>query len=142
MTRSTFCGRGQLVDRAGELGAAGAQLAEQPRILDRDHRLVGEGRDERICFSVKGSTRARVRLKTPIGVPSRKSGTPSMEWYCRSVALRQAYSDRSRRRDMDDPSSSAVRSTRLPRPVHRVACRSEELVRRRPRPAIFNASPS
>jgi hypothetical protein len=33
----------QLLDRAGELGRAGLQLAQQSRVLDGDGRLVGEG---------------------------------------------------------------------------------------------------
>ena len=33
----------QLLDRAGELGRARLQLVEQPRVLDGDGRLVGEG---------------------------------------------------------------------------------------------------
>ncbi len=33
----------QLLDRAGELGRAGLQLAEQPRVLDGDGRLVRKG---------------------------------------------------------------------------------------------------
>src|SRR5213594_3506974 len=33
----------KLMDRAGELSRAGLQLAEQPRVLDGDGRLVGEG---------------------------------------------------------------------------------------------------
>ncbi len=37
----------QFTDRLPQLGGAGAQFVEQPRILDRDHRLVGKGRDER-----------------------------------------------------------------------------------------------
>src|SRR5215472_1171726 len=36
-------GCGKLVHRPGEVGLALAQLVEEARILDRDHRLVGEG---------------------------------------------------------------------------------------------------
>ena len=36
----------QLGHRAGELVGARLDLIEQPHVLDRDHRLVGEGRDE------------------------------------------------------------------------------------------------
>ena len=36
----------QLFDRAPEFGGPIAQFADQARILDRDHRLVGKGRDQ------------------------------------------------------------------------------------------------
>src|SRR5262245_49542136 len=35
--------RSQLLDRLGELAGASLHLVEQPHVLDRDHRLVGEG---------------------------------------------------------------------------------------------------
>ena len=38
-----FLERLQFGDRAGQLVGAGLQFAEQPRVLDRDDRLVGEG---------------------------------------------------------------------------------------------------
>ena len=38
--------RAQLLDRTGELGGARLHLVEQPHVLDRDHRLVGEGLDQ------------------------------------------------------------------------------------------------
>ena len=46
MTSSTFGGGGLLLQRLGELGRALAHLVEQPHVLDRDHRLVGEGRHQ------------------------------------------------------------------------------------------------
>ena len=46
MTFSTSDGRGLLLQRFGELIGALLQLVEQPRVLDRDHRLVGKGRDQ------------------------------------------------------------------------------------------------
>src|SRR6266567_4063541 len=39
-------GRGLLLQRFTQLAAAGLHLVEQANILDRDHRLVGEGRDQ------------------------------------------------------------------------------------------------
>ena len=39
--------RGELPDRALELGRARLQLGEQPRVLDGDDRLVGEGLEQR-----------------------------------------------------------------------------------------------
>ena len=35
--------RPELLDRARELPRARLHLVEQPHVLDRDHRLVGEG---------------------------------------------------------------------------------------------------
>jgi hypothetical protein len=40
-------GRGLLLQRFGEVIGALAQLIEQPRVLDRDHRLIGEIRNQR-----------------------------------------------------------------------------------------------
>ena len=39
-------GRGLLLQRLGQLARARLHLVEQPHVLDRDHRLVGEGGDE------------------------------------------------------------------------------------------------
>jgi hypothetical protein len=39
-------GRGLLLQRLGELAGARLDLVEQPHVLDRDHRLVGEGGDQ------------------------------------------------------------------------------------------------
>ena len=39
-------GRGLLLQRLGQLARARLHLVEQPHVLDRDHRLVGEGRDQ------------------------------------------------------------------------------------------------
>jgi hypothetical protein len=38
-----LAGRGLVFERLFEVARAGLQLAEQPRILDRDDRLVGKG---------------------------------------------------------------------------------------------------
>ena len=38
--------RAQLLDRLRELARARLHLVEQPHVLDRDHRLVGEGGDQ------------------------------------------------------------------------------------------------
>ena len=48
-----------------------------------------------ICLSVNGRTAARCRRSTPIGIPSRKSGTPRMVRKSPSLAIsRSLYSDR------------------------------------------------
>ena len=39
-------GRGLLLQCLGEVARARLHLVEQPHVLDRDHRLVGEGRDQ------------------------------------------------------------------------------------------------
>ena len=39
-------GRGLLLQRLGEIARARLHLVEQPHVLDRDHRLVGEGGDQ------------------------------------------------------------------------------------------------
>ncbi len=75
-----FLERLQFGDRAGQLVGAGLQFAEQPRVLDRDDRLVGEGahqldlpvgeRLDRMLAAADRSCRSRP--------PSRSSGTPSM----------------------------------------------------------------
>ena len=36
-------GRGLLLERLGQLAVPGLELREQPHVLDRDDRLVGEG---------------------------------------------------------------------------------------------------
>ena len=38
----------------GEVAGLGLHLVKQPHILDRDHRLVGEGRDQLDLFVGKG----------------------------------------------------------------------------------------
>jgi hypothetical protein len=40
-----IAGRGLVFERFLKIMGAVAQLVEQPRVLDRDHRLVGKGRD-------------------------------------------------------------------------------------------------
>ena len=45
-----------MLARLGELAALVLDLVEQPHVLDRDHRLVGEGGTSSICLSVKGRT--------------------------------------------------------------------------------------
>jgi hypothetical protein len=61
-----------------QFGGALLQFAEQPRVLHRDGRLVGNVRTSSICRSLNGSTRCRLSEMTPIGSSSRKSGTPRM----------------------------------------------------------------
>ena len=52
---------------------------EQPHVLDRDHRLVGEGFDQfDLLRRVNGFTTGRVSVNTPIGTPSLSNGTPRL----------------------------------------------------------------
>ena len=53
-------------------------LVEQPDILDRDHCLVGEGRDQLDLLVAEWSNFASSRTMTPIATLSRRSGTLSM----------------------------------------------------------------
>ena len=79
--RRQIAGRG--VDDLQHLGGRGllfqrlALFGHQPRVLDRDHRLIGEGADK---FDLPVGERldplAREQM-TPIASPSRSSGTPS-----------------------------------------------------------------
>ena len=77
MTLQHLGGRGLLLQRLGQLARARLHLVEQPHVLDRDHRLVGEGRDQFDLLVGERPHRLRGKMITPIGVPSRSSGTPS-----------------------------------------------------------------
>ena len=46
MTLKHLGGRRLLLQRLGEFARARLHLVEQPHVLDRDHRLVGEGLDQ------------------------------------------------------------------------------------------------
>ena len=59
----------------GELPALVLDFVEQPHVLDRDHRLVGEVVSSSICLSVNGCTRSANNEYTD-RAPSRRSGTP------------------------------------------------------------------
>ena len=63
---------------ARQFARARLHLVEQPHVLDRDHRLVGKGGDEFDLLFGEWLDRCASRTMTPIGVPSRSSGTPSM----------------------------------------------------------------
>ena len=64
--------------RLGELAALVLDFVEQPHVLDRDHRLVGEGGDQLDLLVGEWLALPRCSTRTPIGDPSRISGTPSM----------------------------------------------------------------
>ena len=50
-----------MLQRLGEVVRLGLHLVEQPRVLDRDHRLVGEGSDEIDLALREGAGRLRAR---------------------------------------------------------------------------------
>ena len=59
MTLQHFAGRGLLLQRFGELVASRLHFLEQPRVLDRDHRLSAKFFTSSICLSVNGLTFGR-----------------------------------------------------------------------------------
>ena len=61
----------------GQFVGALLQFAEQPGILQRDHRLVGKGADELDLPVGKRLHPIRPRQITPTTIPSRSNGTPS-----------------------------------------------------------------
>ena len=73
----------RLHDLARALGFGGAllHLVEQAQRLDGDHGLVGEGRRSARSARRERPRLSRVIASTPIGVPSRISGIPSIERY-------------------------------------------------------------
>ena len=54
---------------------SGLQLGEQPDVLDRDHRLVGEGLEEGDLTLREGLCLGATKLIVPIATPSRIKGT-------------------------------------------------------------------
>ena len=78
-TRSTSDGRRLLLQRLAKLARARLHLVEQAHVLDGDHRLVGEGRDEfDLLVGERPHRSFAPKSITPIGVPSRSSGTPKI----------------------------------------------------------------
>ena len=64
--------------RLRELAALVLDFVEQPHVLDRDHRLVGEGGDQLDLLVGERPHLGARQASTPIGMPSRSSGTPSI----------------------------------------------------------------
>ena len=64
-----------LLQRSDELARARLHLVEQPHVLDRDHRLVGEGRDQLDLLVGERPQLGRCSAMTPIGTPSRSKGS-------------------------------------------------------------------
>jgi hypothetical protein len=100
--RRQFTGRGTdnlqhlrrrrlLLQRLGEVRGALAQLVEQPRVLDSDSRLIGEGCAP-VDFAIgkRFNTPAAREADAPMGSPSRMSGTPIIERTALRRGLRAA----------------------------------------------------
>ena len=68
---------GELADRARQLGRPRLQLAQEPRVLDGDDGLVGEGLDQLDLGVGERAGRRRPSESTPIGRPPRRIGTES-----------------------------------------------------------------
>ena len=51
-----------------KIACARLHLVEQPHVLDRDHRLVGEGLDQIDLFVGKRLAPFSIKIMTPIGV--------------------------------------------------------------------------
>ena len=51
-----------------------AQFLEQPRVLDRDHRLAGKVVTSSICLGVNSTGSGRRSRMAPIAAPSQSSG--------------------------------------------------------------------
>ena len=81
-------GRGLLLQRLGQLARARLHLVEQPHVLDRDHRLVGEGGDQLDLLLAErlhlGTTSPR---STPMASPSRRSGTERIVRWPMRIAM-------------------------------------------------------
>src|SRR5262245_38510526 len=65
--------RAQLVAHAGDELRL---VLARPHVLDRDPAWSAKVVTSSICLSVNGSTVLRVKISTPVGVPSRSIGTP------------------------------------------------------------------
>jgi hypothetical protein len=61
-----LAGRGLLFERLGQLAIARLQLVEQPGVLDRDHRLFGEGLQQ---GDLRGRPGPRIAPRDSDGTP-------------------------------------------------------------------------
>ena len=79
MTLSTSRGRGLVLERSLQLRGPRLHLVEQPHVLDGDHGLVGEGRDELdLLFGERLDLGARQEDRPRSPRRPRISGTASM----------------------------------------------------------------
>ena len=67
--------RGLLLQRLGEIVGALLHLVEQPRVLDRDHRLVGKGLDQFDLLVGEWPHLLTIHARYADRFPSRSNGT-------------------------------------------------------------------
>ena len=102
-----------------KLAALVLDFVEQPHVLDRDHRLVGKGGDQLDLLVGEWPTSLRVNMMTPIGHPSRRSGTPSTVRYPPTpVCSRNLYPGRPARQPRAQFRRRARRARAPIRPGH------------------------
>ena len=90
-----LAGRRLLLERLGQLPVPRLELREQPHVLDRDHRLVGEGLEERdLLVGERPRPPSRITAMTPIGASLPQHG--HRQERCESPA--RASSSRTRAR--------------------------------------------
>ena len=86
-----------LLQRFGKLPRALLLGLKQPHVLDRDHCLVGEGGDQFDLLFGERPYGSALQVNMPIGIASRKSGTPRMVRKSPSLAIsRSLYSGSAR----------------------------------------------
>ena len=135
---------GLLFEGLGQGAVATLQFVEQPDVLDGDHRLIGEGLEQRDLLVGEGSGRPRWTMIAPIGtpVPQHRHARARCAGRTRHAAPRGLYSasrlhvgdvhdgapqDRARRSHARGwPASDRARRTPRPAPAsnragHRVA---------------------
>ena len=72
-------GCGLLRERFGQVVGAPLHLIEQPYVLDRNHRLIGEGRDQLDLLGGERPTSCRQMMIAPIRSCSLSIGTATMD---------------------------------------------------------------
>ncbi len=77
-----------MLQRLAQFRIALAEFLEQSHVLDGDHRLVGEGLEQRDLLVGERPDFRAANAIAPIGVPSRSNGVPSNVRYPRSDGRR------------------------------------------------------
>ena len=98
-------GRGLLLERLGQLRSPRLDLVEQPHVLDRDHRLVGEGGDELdLLVGERLDDQARDQQDADRRALVSEAGTPSMVRYAAPLLglARRIFGIGEHIRDVDD----------------------------------------
>ena len=84
-------GRGLLLQRLGQFARAGPHLIEQPHVLDRDHRLVGERLDQLDLLIRERTDLQRVSTTAPTITPFAHTGQRARCEYPPSASVRTAW---------------------------------------------------